>query len=419
MPKVTLHRLVRSGCSERPRRVWVLRWYGTDINPETGNSIRYSETIGDAGKMFKRDAESIRRAKQSKLDCRMVRPDKPKRVTLAELAAHDRLMIADRRYKTLLGHDHAIGHAIKVLGSKARADRITRADVAKLKARMKDGDYSPATIDKVVRTLRAMWNRAKVEGFLVDNPFAGNGVRWDPRDSRIFTAEEINAMVEAAPDDWWRLFIRVLATTGLRLNEALHLRWCDVDLDAASVKVCRPRRRQVHGRRQDLSAAALERQGEGELPHDPAAGSDGGRPGAIQGQGRRVRLRVHRPGKAQDDRRSAPGGHTAPQPRAGQQHAAAIQDHPAPGPSAAGEAAVGRAQGREVANRLHPRPARYVPHRRQGPADRRAPTDRRSRRHRNDDQVLRYGHGAGRRRRARRRGGQRFGRRSRTLCRTF
>ncbi|MCZ6494524.1 MAG: tyrosine-type recombinase/integrase, partial [Planctomycetota bacterium] len=201
--------------------------------------IRYSETIKDSAKMFKRDAESIRRAKQSKLDCRMVKPDKPKRITLADLAAHDREMIADRRYKTLLGYDHAVGHAIKVLGSKARADRISRGDVAKLKAKMRERDYRPATIDKTVRTLRAMWNRAKAEGFLADNPFAGNGVRWDPRDSRIFTAEEIDAMVDVASDDWWRLFIRVLATTGLRLNEALHLRWCDVDLDTASVKVCR------------------------------------------------------------------------------------------------------------------------------------------------------------------------------------
>ena len=30
-----------------------------------------------------------------------------------------------------------------------------------------------------------------------------------------------------------------MVTTGLRLNEAMHLRWCDLDLDAATVKVCR------------------------------------------------------------------------------------------------------------------------------------------------------------------------------------
>ena len=53
--------------------------------------------------------------------------------------------------------------------------------------------------------------------------------------------EDIDAMVEVAPNDWWRLFILLLANTGLRLNAALHLRWDDVNLDGlpGSLKVCR------------------------------------------------------------------------------------------------------------------------------------------------------------------------------------
>lgn len=245
MTKVTLKRVKRSG-PNGVRLVWMLRW-----NDQHGGQP--GETIGDAGRvngkgkvvsgqMSRRRAEAIRRDKQSKLDCGVIRADRPKRMTLIELIQHDRQAIADRRYKTLLGHNHAAGFAIGTIGSTTHVDRITRAHVARLKADMQDRGYSPATIDKTVRTLRAMWNRAKQDGLVLDNPFAGNGVKWDPGTSRIFSPEEIDAMLTVAADDWWRLFIRLLVTTGLRLNEALHLRWADVGLEARTVRVCRHER---------------------------------------------------------------------------------------------------------------------------------------------------------------------------------
>ena len=233
MTMVTLKRVKRPRPRGRPRCVWMLRWHAPD-------GKQPGETIGDCRTMSKREAEAIRRARQGKLDCGLTKPTRPKRMTLAELTAYDRSLIADRRHKTQLGHDHATGHAKRVLGADLRVDRLTRAHVARLKAALYEGDYSPATIDKVIRTLRAMWNRAVREGLVTtDNPFAGNGVKWEPRESRIFEAHEIDAMIETAPDGWWVLFLRLLVTSGLRLNEALHLRWEDVDLDGGTVTVRR------------------------------------------------------------------------------------------------------------------------------------------------------------------------------------
>ncbi len=230
-PKVQLKKVRRKRPRGKVREVWMLRW------PD-GKGRILAETIGEIGKVTKREAEALRRDKQGKIDCGVIPAHRAARMTLAQLAEHDRESIADLRYKTLLEHDHAVAHAKRVIGCDVPVGRITRADVARLKAAMRD-DYRPATIDKTVRCLRAIWNRAKRDGLVLDNPFAGDNTKWDPRDSRIFAPEEIEAMMAVAPDDWWRLFVRLLATSGLRLNEALHLRWADVNLIKGTVKVCR------------------------------------------------------------------------------------------------------------------------------------------------------------------------------------
>ena len=227
MTKITLHKVKRKRGS-----VWMLRWYDS-------RGRRCGETIGKFGVMTKRQAEAIRRDRQGKTDNGLAKLDRPERMTLGQFADYDRSAIADKAYKTQLGQNHAFDHAKAALGADIQLDRIARAHVSQLKARMQDNNLRPATIDKVVRVLRASFNRALHDGLVTANPFVGAGVRWDPRDSRIFSAEEINAMLAVCPTDWWICFLRLLTTSGLRLNEALHLRWEHVDFEAGMVRVSR------------------------------------------------------------------------------------------------------------------------------------------------------------------------------------
>ena len=81
MTKITLHQVARPRPRGRPRKVWMLRWYGTD-------GKRRGETLGECRTVSKRDAESVRRDKQSKLDCGVIKPDKPRRMTLAGFSDH-------------------------------------------------------------------------------------------------------------------------------------------------------------------------------------------------------------------------------------------------------------------------------------------------------------------------------------------
>ncbi len=232
MTTISLKRIRRRQSNGRTKFVWMLRWFD-DKGQHCG------KTIGECSQISKRDAEAIRREQQSKIDCGLIKADRPIRLTLSEYAGHDREAIVDRAYATRLEHDYAVAHAKGALGGGTRLESIGRRHVAKLKRYLLDKGLRPATVDKTLRTLRAMFGRAVREGALHENPFAGERVRWDPRDSRIFEPHELAAMLRVSPDDWWTTFLRLLSTTGLRLNEALHLHWEHIDLRVGRVRVRR------------------------------------------------------------------------------------------------------------------------------------------------------------------------------------
>lgn len=62
-------------------------------------------------------------------------------------------------------------------------------------------------------------------------PVRRGGRRWDVRERRSLNREELTRLLEEIPPDYQALFT-LLASTGLRIFEAIGLRWCDVDLDA-------------------------------------------------------------------------------------------------------------------------------------------------------------------------------------------
>lgn len=242
MTTVTLKRVKRSGPSGI-RLVWMLRWYDSD-----GKQL--GETIGDAGRvnekgkvvsgqMSKREAEAIRRGKQSKLDCGVIRADRPKRMTLAQFIEHDQATIrADVKPSTLVEYQIAGKHAIKAIGGDRPLTQIGWPQVGAVKDRLSTLGRSTATIRKTVATLRAMFNRALKQGLVTSNPFAGQRLpKVQSKQKRIYSREEVACMVEAVSDIWWQVFITLAVTSGLRRSELLHLQWRDIDLAGGTVTV--------------------------------------------------------------------------------------------------------------------------------------------------------------------------------------
>jgi integrase len=115
-----------------------------------------------------------------------------------------------------------------------------------------------ATVRRILAPLRSCLATAMHEGLIRSNPTAGAslpardatraaeaGYDEEP-DRRALSRRELRDLLAVAPERYRPLFW-LLASTGLRISEALALRWCDVSLDG-SRPVVRVRRAYVKGR---------------------------------------------------------------------------------------------------------------------------------------------------------------------------
>lgn len=116
-----------------------------------------------------------------------------------------------------------------------------------------------ATVARILSPLRACLATAMKEGLIRTNPTTGAelprrdeqraieaGVDEDPEEkAKAFSREQLGAFLRVCRSDWLTFF-RLLANTGMRVSEALALRWRDLELDGSSPRV-RVRRRYVKG----------------------------------------------------------------------------------------------------------------------------------------------------------------------------
>jgi len=103
----------------------------------------------------------------------------------------------------------------------------------------RNGRLSDRSIRNALTPLRLCLDAAANEGLVSGDltrtlvlPARRGGRRWDVRERRSLNREELTRLLEEIPPDYQALF-SLLASTGLRISEAIGLRWCDLDLDAS------------------------------------------------------------------------------------------------------------------------------------------------------------------------------------------
>jgi integrase len=111
----------------------------------------------------------------------------------------------------------------------------TRASGRKLKA----GGFG--TREKTLRALQRFFSEMVANGRIAKNPALGVKPGSRPaasidRGGQALEAEQVMALVEATTD-YWRPLVALLATSGLRISEALGLRRRDLDLSAGAATV--------------------------------------------------------------------------------------------------------------------------------------------------------------------------------------
>ena len=237
MIRVQLSKRTKQLKGKAKSQYWTLRWYGVD-------NRRYSESIGIVGQMTRNQAETLRREKESKINAGQLARDKPREITLAAFIAYDLDAVAlDIKRDSREGIRHAGKHATGALGEHIQLSKINQASIGQIKRYViEERGCSPATLAKTLRTLKAMFNRAIGYGFVHENPFARVRMpKTQSRPKRVFTAEELAAMLEVASDTWLRAFVALAVTSGLRKSELLNLLWQDIDFDRGTVRVAAKR----------------------------------------------------------------------------------------------------------------------------------------------------------------------------------
>lgn len=175
---------------------------------------------------------------------------------------------------------------------------VRRADIARLHNAI--GERKPYEANRVLALLSVLFAKAEEWGFLPEgSPNPARNVQRFPERSRdtFVTAEQMPALadaIEAEDNLYVRAAFKLYLLTGLRRSELVNLRWADVDLDGARLRLDDTKAGRSHTL--PLSTPALEILGD--LPRmlgNPYvfAGQRRGRPvGNIGAAWERVRARL-------------------------------------------------------------------------------------------------------------------------------
>ena len=125
-------------------------------------------------------------------------------------------------------------------------ERITPALVNDYVATKLGEGLSPKTVTNHLNLLHSIFSHSIKRGWVATNPVAAvdrpRAVERDP-EIRFLAPDEVDALIEAAPDDELGATDRALyvlaAFTGLRQGELVALRWRDVDAPAGLIRVRR------------------------------------------------------------------------------------------------------------------------------------------------------------------------------------
>lgn len=115
--------------------------------------------------------------------------------------------------------------------------KLDRRTVAALLSKIAT-DYGPSASNRVRNSLSAFCTWAAKEGLTDANAvaFTNRAIEGGPR-KRLLADEELAAIWSALGDDQYGVILRLLLLLGLRRDEIGSLRWSEVDLDRATIKL--------------------------------------------------------------------------------------------------------------------------------------------------------------------------------------
>ena len=223
-------------------QVWILKRKGKKgisyavqwIDPRTGR--RRTESVGNDKAFAQRIASDRRRELLQGLSVGInhISYDDFVKEHLAAIKGQ----LADGTHRE---HDIVLRQFKEACGPKSLTV-INFAMLEKFRQARKKTGNSPATINKSLRTLQSILERAVKRNYLKVNPFTGNRrALWlkEPEPTpRIVPFEAFQRLLGACTDDKWCAVLTIAYYGGLRRGEILALEWSDIDFDSGLIRVC-------------------------------------------------------------------------------------------------------------------------------------------------------------------------------------
>lgn len=131
-----------------------------------------------------------------------------------------------------------------------RLDKLEPEHLERLYAKMQADGKSPGTAHHVHRTARVAFNQAVRRGYLTGNPAVlASPPKLDELEVEPYDVDEVKRLLKVASESRNSARWAIALALGLRQGEVLGLRWEDVDLDRAVLRVRRgsPRPKYRHG----------------------------------------------------------------------------------------------------------------------------------------------------------------------------
>jgi integrase len=129
-------------------------------------------------------------------------------------------------------------YVVPFLGRR-RIAKLTPAHIRAWHKQLRDAGHSPNTVRAAHRVLRQALAMAERDGLVSRNvaKVEGGPRGGEHRKVAPLTPDEVTVLLGAVEGWRYEALVWVLVGCGLRIGEALGLRWCDVDLDGGTLTV--------------------------------------------------------------------------------------------------------------------------------------------------------------------------------------
>lgn len=146
---------------------------------------------------------------------------------------------------------HARKNLIEYFGENKILRDVTRGDVDEWRLYLISLKLSENTVRKRCGTAKQFFQAAIRKDIIEKNPFEGVKVVVQANPARMYfvTAYEAKKVLDACPDEQWRLIFALCRYGGLRCpSEVLLLKWADIDMVRGRMIVHSPKTEHHHGK---------------------------------------------------------------------------------------------------------------------------------------------------------------------------